>query len=343
MLYSLLPKFLQIELTYACNSACIFCYNPNHNRNFDARRTLSVVKEINKFRIKHVQLIGGEVTIIPELCVFLDNLDQCEWRSVVTNGRIFVPELDGRVNEVYLSLHGEKNVHEKITNATGSFEIIEDTIKRYVDLGIAVHSDTVLTSANYDQIYAVGRRAHELGMRTLFVNIFQPEGIGANFKTRLSPSIEQIRKAITQMISVRHDFDLEVQFGTSTPFCLDERLIPEKLAFTCGAGTWFASIDPDGNLRICNQSTRSYGNILEKPLNEIWHSREISSDYRSKAWIDGPCSDCIFRDDCLGGCRIDGSGTPRIDPLMQGRTTPLIAREKLVEIAKKHKPDIFVG
>ena len=343
MLYALLPKFLQIELTYACNSACTFCYNPNHKRVMDKTTTMAIVREINKYRIKHVQLIGGEVTTIPELCTYLDNLDQCGWKSIVTNGRIFVPELRGRVDEIYLSVHGEKGVHEKITNARGSFEIIEDSIRKYVDFGIQVHSDTVLTSANYQQIYTIGCRAHALGMSTLFVNIFQPAGIGANFADYLSPSIEQIRDAITQMIAVRSEFGLNVQFGTSTPFCLDERLIPEELAFTCGAGTWFASIDPDGNFRICNQSTRSYGNILEDPLNKIWHSHKIGSDYRFKHWIDKPCSDCVFRDDCLGGCRIDGSGTPRIDPLMQGRTEPLISKEKLAEIAVKHKREMFIG
>jgi pyrroloquinoline quinone biosynthesis protein E len=195
-----------------------------------------------------------------------------------------------------------------------------------------VHSDTVLTSKNWEEIYEVGRKAKELGMSVLFVNIYQPAGIGAHFEDKLAPSVAQIRGAITQMLKVRDNLGLDVRFGTSTPYCLDERLVTEGLAFTCGTGTWFGSVSPLGDFRICNQSGRSYGNILERPLHEIWHAREMSEEYRELGWLGEPCRSCVFRDDCLGGCRVNDKGVARLDPLLSREPESLLAQKELVAL-----------
>jgi pyrroloquinoline quinone biosynthesis protein E len=338
--YSLLPRFLQIELTYACNSHCTFCYNPNHKKQPDEDRREAILDAVNSYRISHVQLIGGEVTILPRLPEYLDRLPDVGWRSVVTNGRIFVPELAGRVNEIYLSLHGDAEVHEAITRAEGSFEIIQENIKKYVSYGIEVHSDTVLTKINAHLMYDIAARAAGLGMKIMFVNIFQPAGIGSYSTTDLSPSIHQIRDAITLMLRARNELGIEVMFGTSTPFCLDSRIITEGLAFRCGAGEWFASVDPWGDLRICNQSGRSYGNLLEHPLHEIWHSGAINDEYRNLAWMEEPCNSCTLKKDCLGGCRISDTGSPRLDPIVVRDMEHLVPQEQLLQLKEIYAANI---
>lgn len=330
--YHLLPRFLQVELTYGCNSACTFCYNPNHRRQIDDDLRFRILRAVNEYQLDHVQLIGGEVTILPNLPSYLDELKDVRWRSMVTNGRIFVPEVIGRVDEIYLSLHGDRQTHEAITRARDSFGVIERSVREYVAAGIKVHSDSVLTRLNHDQVYSIAEHAQSLGMESMFLNVFQPAGMGARHAVDLSPSIEQIRGAIAQMIRARDDLGFKMQFGTSTPFCLDERLITEGLAFVCGTGDWFASVDPWGELRICNQSKRSYGNVLEEPLGRIWHKREITTEYRDLSWMPDPCGSCSMRDDCLGGCRIGDDGAPRIDPIVLRDSDQLLSLERLEEL-----------
>ena len=235
----------------------MFCYNPNHRKQPDEDVRDSIIQKVNSYKIPHVQLIGGEVSTLPRLPEYFKALDQVRWRSFVTNGRIFVDGVIGNVDEIYLSLHGDEETHETLTRAKNSFALIEENIRRYIAAGIIVHSDTVLTKMNADQIYGVCEKAHKLGMASVFVNIFQSAGIGSFSVESMAPSLAQIRDAITQMIAAKSEFGMEVRFGTSTPYCLDERLITEGMAFTCGTGTWFASINPWGEFRICNQSTRS--------------------------------------------------------------------------------------
>lgn len=337
---SILPKFLQVELTYKCNSRCSFCYNPNHK---DLKKEISIeqiLSEINRFRIRHVQLIGGEVTTIKNLSEFLDVLYKIKWRSIVTNGRIYRSDIKGKINEIYISLHGDKLTHEELTTEYGSYETIIENIERYVSWGIDVNSDTVLTRHNADYIFDIAKRAKSIGMRRLFLNIFQPEGIGSN-RPDFSPSLDQIRFAITQLIRARDVLDFEVYFGTSTPFCLDKRLIAEKLAFRCGAGEWFGSVSPSGEFRICNHSIKSYGNIIELPLNKIWHSKSIDSEYRNNKLENTICDGCAMCRQCLGGCRINENGDYRLDPIVERDYKLLLSKEEMNRLSKESVLDKF--
>lgn len=328
---ALLPKFLQVELTYACNSKCSFCYNPTHGGKISKDKLLKILSEINSYEVRHVQLIGGEVSILPELPEYLDALDKVQWRSIVTNGRRYRSDIKGKVNEIYVSLHGDKDTHEELTSEPDSFHLIEENIKKYVDWGVCVNSDTVLTKYNSDAVFSVAEHAKSLGMKRLFLNIFQPEGIGST-RPDFSPSLEQIRSAIGQMIQAREELGFEMYFGTSTPMCLDERLFSQKLAFRCGAGQWFASINPQGEMRICNHSTKSYGNVIITPLHEIWHENQINTDYRDARITGGQCDGCAAFKICRGGCRIDQNGTYRVDPIVTRDQINLISRDRIKEL-----------
>lgn len=323
----LLPRFLQVELTYACNSHCSFCYNPTHKGKIDSDGLLKTLRQVNSFEVRHVQLIGGEVTLLDALPQFLAVLDRVRRRSIVTNGRKFRPDIRGLVDEIYVSVHGDAETHENLTSEPKSFPIIEKNIARYVEWGTSVHSDTVLTKYNFGQVYEIGRRAQAMGVSSLFLNIFQPEGIGSR-RPDFSPSHEQIQEAITQMIQARDELGFKMQFGTSTPFCLDERLISERLAFRCGAGEWFGSISPAGEFRICNHSKKSYGNLNETPLNKIWHARAIDDEYRNRD-LDGVCRGCCFFSACRGGCRINEIGRYRVDPVVARDRHKLVSKERL--------------
>lgn len=149
---ALLPKFLQVELTYTCNSRCSFCYNPTHKGKLSKEQLLELLAEVNSYEIRHIQLIGGEVSTLEPLPQYLAALNKVGWRSIVTNGRVFRPDIQGLVDEVYVSLHGDEATHEQLTSEPGSYGLIESNIERYVKWGVVVHSDTVLTKYNFSEV-----------------------------------------------------------------------------------------------------------------------------------------------------------------------------------------------
>lgn len=299
------PHFLQFEVTYGCNSHCVFCYNPSRERNYSEDLTWRVVDAIAEAQVPLVQLTGGEVTILPSLNAWADRLAEVSKVSIVTNG-IKRRDLTTGIRKVFLSLHGDKDTHERITANPGTYDTIVENIRHYVDRGFRVAADVILCADNYQQMYDIIRTASELGMVEVYINRFQGGGFGASVINKLMPPISMFRSALGQMIRGRDEFGIPVVFGTSIPLCIDERLVLEGFEFNCHMGTRFGAIAPDGELRACNQALKGYGNVTRTPLEEIWASEELD-DYRDHRWVTGICTDCPLLDRCGGGCRVDNS------------------------------------
>src|SRR5947209_19923190 len=109
------PEFLQFETTYSCNSHCVFCYNPSREQSFDPALTFRIVERIGEAHVPLVQLTGGEVSILPDLNLYIDHLHRTSRVSIVTNG-IRRRELTPNLSKIFLSLHGDRETHERTTN-----------------------------------------------------------------------------------------------------------------------------------------------------------------------------------------------------------------------------------
>ncbi|MCG8427778.1 MAG: radical SAM protein [Chromatiales bacterium] len=299
------PYFLQVELTYACNSHCIFCYNPTRGKRPDKDHVWNVIRAVAEAQVPLVQLTGGEVSLLRELNEYADYLADYSKVSIVTNA-IRRHDLTSNISKIFLSLHGDKETHERITSNRDTYDVIVNNIEHYVGRGYEVATDVLLCSENYDQMYSLIGRAAELGMCEVFINRFQGGGFGVERMNALMPSVEQFRAALDQIIDARRDFGITVSFGTAIPLCADKRLVSEGLEFNCQMGSRFAAVAPNGDLRLCNQSLKQYGNITETPLTELWQQRSLN-DYRDMRWVTGVCRDCPLLDRCGSGCRVDNS------------------------------------
>jgi radical SAM protein with 4Fe4S-binding SPASM domain len=110
------------------------------------------------------------------------------------------------------------------------------------------------------------------------------------------------------MIWARDTYGIDVGWGTAIPSCLNEKLVECGMESDCGAGVTFAAVNPNGDVRICNQSMHVYGNLLSgMSFHDIWHQKEID-EFRDLAWTCGTiCEDCPSLPSCLGGCKVDAS------------------------------------
>ena len=62
------PLAASLELTYACNWRCVFCYNPRHHdlRGLSARSGWRVLDDLRELGTLYVTLTGGEPLTHPE-------------------------------------------------------------------------------------------------------------------------------------------------------------------------------------------------------------------------------------------------------------------------------------
>ena len=301
-----IPHLVHIETTYACNQRCLFCYNPNRGMKIDSGVIDNIVRSIFDSWIPHVYLIGGEPSLLgtKKLNEYIELLSKRSSVTIVTNGQIYLEDLSDKLSCIGVPIHGIGETHDFLAGKQGSFKTAVKSVEQYVRRGFDVRCIPVLTKTNFSQMFAVIKLAKQLGMESVFVDRYEDGGIGSIRSVDLKPSLDQFRIALGQMIEGRNAFNIPTGWGTAIPFCLDERLITENMSADCGAGITFCAINPKGEVRLCNQSERIYGNVLNEPMEKIWHKPKLS-EFRDLRWVEKPCDGCAVLSECLCGCKVD--------------------------------------
>lgn len=303
-----IPHLLQIELTYKCNFKCRFCYNPNRNAKVDYEKIEKIVQRVMEANIPHVYLMGGEPSCIDHdfIVKIAERLVQVSSVTLVTNGYLTISNLPANLACVGIPLHGPEKMHDHLTCRTGSFKHAIKAIRYYQGGGFPVRVIPVLTQLNYMHIIDIARIAAQEGCHAIFVDRYEDGGLGSINSSELKPSLDATSQAITQMIEAQERFGILTTFGTAFPFCLDSRITQYQLAKDCGAGFSFASVNPQGEFRACNQSDKSFGNVLDKSISDIWNSGAMQK-FRELHWVMEPCQSCPYLPDCFCGCKVDCS------------------------------------
>lgn len=339
-----IPHLCHIEMTYACNEKCIFCYNPERAKLGDLSTIDRLVRSVAKSQIPHVYLIGGEPSLLPvkKLNEYIELLSEHSSVTIVTNGLRRLKGISSKLACFGVPIHGANaETHEFLNQSKGSFQKTLATIRHYVSEGHDVRCIPVLTGYNYDQIYDIIGIASSLGMESIYVDRYEDGGIGAVNSSgyHLKPTREQFHIAMGQIIQAKHDFTVfegRVGFGTAIPYCLDERMIIEGITSNCGVGTYFCAINPKGEVRMCNQSQLVFGALPDEPIEAIWNKPTLDI-FRDLSWVSEPCKSCELLLDCTGGCKVDSNCSNKfcIDYAVRGLSKPTA---ELVAKVEHRKP-----
>lgn len=344
--HDVVPHLCHIELTYACNERCIFCYNPEHAKIGNLAVIDKLVRSIAKSEIPHVYLIGGEPSLLPveKLNEYIEVLSDHSSVTIVTNGLRRLNGISKKLACFGVPLHGANaETHEFLNQTKGSFNKTIETIKHYVSEGHDVRCIPVLTGYNYDQMYDIIGIAANLGMESIYVDRYEDGGVGAvnSHEHHLKPTREQFHVAVGQIIQAKRDFSVfggRVGFGTAIPYCLDERMIAEGITSDCGVGTYFCAINPKGEFRLCNQSQLVFGTIPDESIEVIWNKPTLDV-FRDLSWVSEPCKSCELLLDCTGGCKVDSNCSDKfcIDYAVRGLSRPVAELVAKVEHRKPAK------
>ena len=155
------PLSAHLELTYACNWRCVFCYNPRHSdrRRLTAAEWAEVLDDLRALGTLTVTLTGGEALTHPE---FFEIAAAVRARSLAfklyTNGSLITDDVAARLAAlrplaVELSLHGATaGVHDATTATPGSFMALRAGIERLRAQGVRLLIKTPLTRLNESQL-----------------------------------------------------------------------------------------------------------------------------------------------------------------------------------------------
>lgn len=302
------PTRVEVELTEQCNLKCKFCYNSQNPLISD--KVFDIIERLHEMSVLEIILTGGEPISHP---LFLDILDKCckyfDKVMVQTNGTLIDAEMAKAIKSkgvygVNVSLHGDKELHEKLTLVDGSYIQAYEALEHLTSEGVNTASNFVLTTENISDFPKIIKKLHDMGVNGMTLTRFTPTGIGAD-NAYLSISTGQLIEVLEQA-----DLFLEkcsnkrfyVLLANSVPYCA----LPEHLKHYsdyCHFGASRFYIDINGNVLMCGMSRLQIGNILNETFEEMKGKSQIYCNHICGVDVPDYCKKCADFKKCRGGCR----------------------------------------
>lgn len=271
-----LPSSVLIEVCYTCNESCIHCCLGNHST---VGLTLEQYSDLFDKMVQagtfYVILTGGEPFTRTD---FMEIVESARKRrlsvTIFTNGTLITDQQITRlrelhIDEVHVSIYSaDAALHDSITRTPGSFVKSVQTIQKMLDSGITIRLKCPLMNVTADGIEELKKLANKLGVNIQYTAVITAKNDGSNdtHQCRLAP--EQLRKVLS-------DSEVFAQGEKPIYFRDDLDCIPCDTVFNGG------SIDPSGNVYVCNQWRIVGGNILSKPFGLIWKESPIFEQLRA--------------------------------------------------------------
>jgi len=279
------PIFASMELTYRCNLACRFCYNPVQRKNqartapppepasppLTFKEVVDVMDQLRDMGVLYLTLTGGEALVHPR---FWDIAKAAKDRSfalrIFTNGASITERVADRLKElapncIELSLHGaDAATAEALTQSKGSFERQMKALALLKERHLRVYLKCVVTRLVEDQLEQIKAIGDRFDYPVFFDPVLTISDDGQEYPLDLMTSDETIRRLYSAS---------GLNIGNS-PF---ER---EPGQFNCTVGTGTIHITPSGDIQPCTQWKESIGNVRDHRIADIWQNSPLLEKVR---------------------------------------------------------------
>lgn len=308
--------YVSLELTYNCNFACRFCYNPlkradqERDSGRDAtgrplelgeiRRLLSKLRESG---VLFLTLTGGEPLMHRNFWDILES--SCELSFAVrifTNGSLIDEAAADRLvkNRPYcveMSIYGASEECYRRTNNRGAdFRKVVNAAKLLKERGINLFLKCVLTSITELEMDEIQDLADSLGCELRWDPVLTPSEDGMDYPLRYRASDGGLEKLLGNP---------RFRVGVS-PFDRGEG------DSVCNIGRISLDIDPYGEIKPCIQWKESMGNVRRDDIMGVWKesprfaelidlSKKSLERIRESTEDHAYCFNCIGRSKLLYG------------------------------------------
>ncbi len=198
------PGFFTIALQFSrdCNYHCRHCSENDYLKELPSDDLRRIIDNISESGVKRVNISGGEPTFRDDWLDLLDYLSTKNLNvSLATNCSHLdletLTRIKSRVSNLRVSIYGQEEIHDQITDAPGSFRKIREIAELSSNLGIPVYACMAVMRTNLEQISKVHSICRDLGMEKLLIYSLVPKGRGAEIYSQDSVSREEVQNALT--------------------------------------------------------------------------------------------------------------------------------------------------
>lgn len=319
-----------VEVTNCCYQKCMHCSSCAEAGSYPEINLIDLKKVVNDalpLGLKNIILSGGEPFVYPQL---LDAIDFfCENKlttSIYTCGviqnttgnlssideNIFLALKKRNIQKLIFSLHGSSHeMQDKIANIEGSFDLVMQSLKNALQVGIHVELHVVPMRVNLNDLENILRLAENHGIQHVSFLRFVPQGRG---DLAMEPTKEEYLTLREKYVKWKEKFnDIHIRFGT--PY--------NCLTFDgkrCTAGQNKILINAYGECFPCEAFKFMRGHrptIYDATIKDIWEKDVLLNELRKLHIEDiSICNSCAFHSKCRGGCA--GQRLQRNGSLMKG-------------------------
>ncbi len=317
-----LPKSFVIELTNRCNNHCVYCYlsagpagqDCDHDRSSEMSTQeviQTIAKLINEAPVQSIALSGGEPLLrndVPEILSFIRN--QGISPVVITNGTLLsqqrVASAGPDVTYEITLLSYRREVHDQLAGRRGAWDAAVDgmaNVRQAKGNFVAVF---VATKLNSGDVRKTAELAIALGASGLMYNRLNLGAHNIRHADRLLPTIDMIRNNLDALEELSAQYHLPVAVSVVIEPCLLDTRKYRQLHFgwcpLAGEESYF-TIDPRGNVRVCNHSGVILGNLKQDRFTDIYYTHPYVRAFHD-TWP-AECADCDpeLKQLCCGGCK----------------------------------------
>ena len=264
-----------MELTFTCNMACTFCYNPvqrpGQNRATPApvktepvltfEEIIAILDQLKDMGVLYLTLTGGEAMLHPR---FWDIAAEARKRTfairIFSNGLIIDEAVADRLailrpNCLEISIHGADDATaEALNQVPGSHTRLMKALALLKERDLTVYLKCVVTKLVEHQVAEIQAIGRSFGYPVYFDSVLTMSDDGQGYPLDLQASDEGIRR-------------LYSADGLDIGVSAFER---KQGQFNCSIAKGTLHIDPYGNVSPCIQWKEHTGNTRQDSIHHIW-------------------------------------------------------------------------
>lgn len=323
------PFLVVWDVTYACNLKCKHCYSSagsvlNDELTTDEAKT--VIDKLDGLGVTAIAFSGGEPLLRKDIFELIEYASSRGiYTAMATNGTLISKDIARKLKDlglgfVQISLDGRKETHDRFRGVEGAFDRTIEGIKNCVDAGLFVNVAMTVTKLNLRDVPYVVNLCENLGVNWFMFYNFIPTGRGRDI-VELDLTPEEREELLVYLYEKNKNSNISL-LSTAPQFARvslqrEMAIIPThfynikrgktlkdlaEFIGGCGAGRFYISLKPNGDIQPCVFFPLKLGNILEiDDLDEFWQKTKVLEDLRNKDILKG-CGKCEYRYYC-GGCR----------------------------------------
>jgi len=283
---------VSLELTYACNLDCFYCYNDRAKagRRLSLAHYERLLEDLARMQTLYLMLTGGEPMVHPDFFAIGRKARELGFVTRVrTNGHSLNGRMAERVRDevdpyvVEVSLHGATaEVHDRQTRVPGSFARLLDNLKAAGAAGLRLGVVTTPTAWNEHQIEDMVALCDGLGIPIRFQGPVGPRDNGDTAPLAIQPAPATWERVTELVRRRRAERDAGCDSAGSASPAVEIERAPEVQA-TCSVGVSGVDIDPFGNVQACMHLQESAGNLHEQSIEAIWNDSPLFRRARARA------------------------------------------------------------